>query len=294
MDSFKTPEISDKLWVEEILKAYNAPSLEYSFSTIFLWAEVLNTKIKKYKSCLIVRYEENIYLFPAGKSDEDIKSAILWILENSKEPVMFGGVGEKEKLFLEKHFPNRFSFSENRNMGDYIYTAKQLSELKGKKLSSKRNHINRFLENNPDWIYEKITKDNIQKVNEMHNEWEEMADAKSNKGLLEEGTVVKKALKYFDELGLLGGLLRIGDRVVAFSFGDELNSDTFLVHIEKAFYDIQGAYPMINKQFVINNCMDYKFINREEDTGDEGLRKAKLSYHPYEILKKYNTKEIRK
>lgn len=294
MNSFKTPEISDKVWVDEILKGYNAPSLEYSFSTIFLWADVLNTQIKKHKSCLIARYGKNVYLFPAGNNDEDIKSSVLWILENSTEPVIFGGVGEKEKEFLEKHFPKRFSFSENRNMGDYIYTVEQLSELKGKKLSSKRNHINRFLDNNPDWVYEKITKDNICDISKMHDEWEEMADAKSNKGLLEEGTVVKKALKYFDELGFLGGLIRTGGKVIAFSVGDELNSDTFLVHIEKAFYDIQGAYPMINKQFVLNNCMDYKFINREEDTGDEGLRKAKLSYNPYEILKKYKTKEIRK
>ena len=294
MNSFKTPEISDKVWVDEILKGYNAPSLEYSFSTIFLWADVLNTKIKKHKSCLITRYGKNVYLFPAGESTEDMKSAISWLLENSAEPVIFGGVGEKEKDFLEKNFEGRFSFSENRNMGDYIYTVEQLSELKGKKLSSKRNHINRFLENNPDWVYEKITKENISEVSKMHDEWEEIADAKSNKGLLEEGTVVKKALKYFDELGFSGGLLRAKGKVVAFSLGDELNSDTFLVHIEKAFYDIQGAYPMINKQFVINNCMDYKFINREEDTGDEGLRKAKLSYNPYEILKKYTTKEIGK
>ncbi len=293
MDSFKTPEISDKVWVDEIFKSYNAPSLEYSFSTIFLWADILNTQIKKHKSCLIARYGKSFYLFPAGKSDEDIKSAISWILENSKEPVIFGGVRDKEKEFLQKTFPKRFSFSENRNMGDYIYTVEQLSTLKGKKLSSKRNHINRFLENNPDWVYEKIDKDNIKEVDKMHSEWEEMADAKNNKSLLDEGTVVKKALKYFDELNLSGGLLRSGGRVIAFSIGDELNSETFLVHIEKAFYDIQGSYPMINKQFVLNTCMDYKFINREEDTGDEGLRKSKLSYCPYEIIKKYTVKEIR-
>ena len=293
MESFKSPQISDKVWVDEILKGFYAPSLEYSFSTIFLWADVLDTKIKKHKSCLIARYGKNFYLFPAGNNDEDKISAIEWILKNSEIPVMFGGVGEKEKEFLEKHFPDKFSYKENRNMGDYVYTVEQLSTLKGKKLSSKRNHINRFLENNPDWVYEKIDKDNIEEVNKMHDEWEEIADAKSNKGLLEEGRVVKKALKYFDELGFSGGLIRVGGKVIAFCMGDELNKDTFLVHIEKAFYDIQGSYPMINKQFIINSCMDYKFINREEDTGDEGLRKSKLSYNPYEIIKKYSVKEIR-
>ena len=294
MDKFKAPEISDKVWVEEILKSFYAPSLEYSFSTLFLWADIIDTKIAKHKSCLVARYSKNIYLFPAGNNDDDKISAIEWILENSDSDVCFGGVGEKEKEFLEKHFPDRFSYTENRNMGDYIYTVEQLSTLKGKKLSSKRNHINRFLENNPDWIYEKINKDNINEVDKMHDEWEEMADAKNNKSLLDEGKVVKKALKYFKELDFSGGLLRVKGKVIAFTLGDELNSDTFLVHIEKAFYNIQGAYPMINKQFVLANCMDYKFINREEDTGDEGLRKAKLSYCPYEIIKKYTVKEIKK
>ncbi len=294
MDKFKRPEVSDKVWVDEILKGFYAPSLEYSFSTLFLWADIIDTRIAKHKSCLVARYAKNIYLFPAGNNDDDKISAIEWILENSENEVFFGGVGEKEKSFLQKHFPERFSYTENRNMGDYVYTVEQLSTLKGKKLSSKRNHINRFLENNPDWVYEKIDKDNIKEVDKMHDDWEEMADAKSNKSLFDEGRVVKKALKYFDELKLSGGLLRVNGKVIAFSLGDELNSDTFLVHIEKAFYDIQGAYPMINKQFVLANCMDYKFINREEDTGDEGLRKAKLSYYPCEIIKKYTVKEIRK
>lgn len=294
MNVYKTPDISDKIRVDKIFKSYGAPSLEYSFTTVFLWAEILNTEIAEHKSALIVRYGKNFYLFPAGNNDEDIKSAIEEILNESSGEVRFGGVGEREKEFLELYFPGRFAFEENRNMGDYIYTTEQLSSLKGRKLSSKRNHINKFLENNPDWVYEKIDSHNIDEVSKMHDEWEKIADAENVKGLLDEGKVVKKAIRYFYELGLCGGLLRSGGRVIAFSMGDELNPDTFLVHIEKAFYDIQGAYPMINKQFVLANCMNYKYVNREEDTGDEGLRKAKLSYYPCEIIKKYRTGEVKR
>ena len=111
--------------------------------------------------------------------------------------------------------------------------------------------------------------------------------------MIDEGKAVKKAIKYYKELGLSGGVIRANGKIVAFSMGDRLNDDTFLVHIEKAFYDIQGAYPMINKQFVIANCDEFQYVNREEDAGDEGLRKAKLSYRPHIILRKFYAKDIK-
>ena len=83
-----------------------------------------------------------------------------------------------------------------------------------------------------------------------------------------------------DEMGLKGGVLWAGGQVVAFTLGEELNQDMFVVHIEKALADIQGAYPMINQQFLIHEASQYSYVNREEDTGAEGLRKAKLSYYP--------------
>ena len=90
--------------------------------------------------------------------------------------------------------------------------------------------------------------------------------------------VALNARRLYKELGLKGGGLRTGDRFVAFTVGEPLCDDTFVVHIEKAFSDVEGAYPMINQQFVQHECMDYKYVKREEDTGAEGLRKAKLSY----------------
>ena len=78
------------------------------------------------------------------------------------------------------------------------------------------------------------------------------------------------------ELGLVGGVLRRDGQIVAFSIGERLNSETFVVHFEKAYPDLQGAYPMINQQFVLHECEGYAYVNREEDTGDPGLRKAKL------------------
>ena len=124
----------------------------------------------------------------------------------------------------------------------------------------------------------------------MNKKWCEIAECEKSEGLKDEGCAVSEAFENFEALKLSGGLIRAKGEVVAFSMGDRLNDETFLVHIEKAFANIQGAYPIINREFVIHNCEGYKFVNREDDTGDEGLRKAKLSYRPYEILKKWDAK----
>lgn len=292
MNSFKRVEIEDKIWCDKILASAECPSLEYNFTTMFIWGDIYSTKIREHNNNLIVRFgkDSNLFLFPVGKGD--IKESIDWILENH-ENVRFGGLVEENVEFLKANYPDRFEFNEDRNMSDYIYKSESLRELKGKKLSSKRNHINRFVQNNPDWSYEEISEKNIGEVDKMHDEWCKSIIEYNTQGLIEEGKAVKKAIKYYKELGLSGGVIRVNGKIVAFSMGDRLNDDTFLVHIEKAFYDIQGAYPMINKQFVIANCDEFQYVNREEDAGDEGLRKAKLSYRPHIILRKFYAKDIK-
>ena len=103
--------------------------------------------------------------------------------------------------------------------------------------------------------------------------------------------VTLNSLRLLEELELTGGVLRVNGEVIAFTIGEPVSDDTFVVHIEKAYADIQGAYPMINQQFVQHECMNYKYINREEDTGAEGLRKAKLSYRPAFLVEKGIVKE---
>ncbi|MDY5741967.1 MAG: phosphatidylglycerol lysyltransferase domain-containing protein, partial [Lachnospiraceae bacterium] len=95
-----------------------------------------------------------------------------------------------------------------------------------------------------------------------------------------EVAVTMNYLRLMKELDMRGGLIRTGGRVVAFSIGEQLNEDTIVVHIEKAFSELQGAYPMINREFARHACEGFRYVNREEDTGEEGLRKAKLSYKP--------------
>lgn len=289
MSEFKKASIEDKKEIDGILKSCSCPSLEYNFTTLFLWQDIFNMEYKIEDDILYIRSgkDKNSYLFPCGTGNLD--RAVENILR--EENIRFHSISEENKAYLEKKAPGRFEFFERRNDGDYVYLRESLATLTGKKLSSKRNHINRFTSENPDWKYEQITSDNIEEVKEMHKKWCEIVDDGSKHGLSDESCAVRKALKYHNELQLSGGLIRANGQVVAFSLGDRLNDKTFLVHIEKAFANITGAYQIINREFVLHNCMDYEFVNREDDTGDESLRKAKLSYRPYEIVKKYAAKE---
>ena len=294
MNEFKSPTLLDKPWVDDILNDSYAPSLEYNFSTIFMWKEVYNTKIKKFKDCFLVCFGDKMdkFLFPIGKSS--VLDAFDWIIKNSSDELSFLSVTREQREIIKKNYGNDFEFMINRNASDYIYKTENLAYLKGKKLSSKRNHINRFLQNNPDWKYIDMTPDNLHLARDIQKIWEEKNCEYFSKGLEDEKKALITAFDNFKELGLSGGILIAKDGPVAFSIGEKLNQNTFIVHFEKAFYDVQGAYPMINKQFVLNNCMDYEFVNREEDAGDEGLRKAKLSYNPHIILEKFDIRKIKK
>ena len=288
MLNFRKAEIGDREKIVALLKKSQCPSLEYNFTTFFLWQEQFNMEFAISEDVLYVRAGKNdkSYLFPCGTGD--IEKALDILLS---EKVRFHSLTPEQREFLEKKAPERFEFTQPRDDNDYVYLAECLKTLSGKKLSSKRNHINKFVSENPDWKYEKITNKNIDEVKEMHRIWCENCGCDKEKSLDDETIAVKKALEFFNELNLSGGLIRTKGRVVAFSIGDELSSDTFLVHIEKAYSEFQGAYQLINREFVINNCDGYEYVNREDDAGDEGLRKAKLSYKPHKILTKFIARE---
>ena len=175
---------------------------------------------------------------------------------------------------------------------DYVYETEKLATLAGKKLHGKRNHINKFKTLYPDWTYESLSDDNVEDCFQMALEWRNQNGCEDDPEKNAEMCVTLNSLRLYKELGLKGGVLKAGGRIVAFTVGEPLCDDTFVVHIEKAFPDVDGAYPMINQQFVQHECMDYKYVNREEDTGAEGLRKAKLSYKPAFLEEKGVVKEM--
>ena len=189
--------------------------------------------------------------------------------------------------------PRRFEFKRQRPLYDYIYTSEKLINLSGKKLQSKRNHINRFTAQHSDYKYISITENpsEVSRCKDMLEKWYNLNKESSDDSLELDFITTSLYLDNFEALKLRAGAIEVDGEFIAFSLGAKLSEDTFIVHVEKAFADIQGAYPIINQQFVINEAAEFTYINREEDMGYPSLRKAKMSYRPDILLEKYIVKE---
>lgn len=287
---FHSISIEDRDWINEKLKEDSLDACEYTFANNYIWAKVYQVQAGSAYGCGVIRYREQgqyQYSFPFGNGDKRS------VIEHLKKICAVHGrrlvlypVAEDSRLKLNEWFPGEFEISADRNDFDYMYTVEKLSSLRGKKLHSKRNHIARFMDDG-DWEYETMTEANIPECRRLAKEWIALRAEKWNDEMEQEISVLEVAFSNFHALGLRGGVLYKEGKIVAFTIGEPLNEDIFVVHFEKAYPDLQGAYPMINQQFVLHEAQDYTYVNREDDTGDPGLRKAKLSYHPDILLRKY-------
>ena len=289
---FHSPTLKDREWV---LRAFNfgqTDCCEYCFGNIFMWSDIYENKIYNDNGIFVSAdfTDEPVFCYPIG--DGDKKATIEKLIEFSKSlgvSLEFFGMTEKDRDELQFLFPKQFEITEERDYFDYLYTSESLAQLAGRKLASKRNHISYF-EKTFDWKFEPITKENIHKCELLNEHWERLNREKNPEEIGDEHLAIKKALANFFDLGLEGGILTIENEIVAFTFGERLNNNTFCTHVEKAYGNIRGAYQMINREFARQLCDRYEFINREDDTGSEGLRRAKLSYHPHRLVIKYSAK----
>ncbi|MBR1762824.1 MAG: DUF2156 domain-containing protein [Eubacterium sp.] len=291
MLSFKRPELTDKEWVDSCLLHANSMNCEYTFGNVFCWVDSYSIEICHYKNFFICRWgnpPEIAYSVPLGEGN--FSEAVEEIINDAKSlgaiPRIYG-VTEGYLLMLQEAFFGKFNYNYDSGINDYIYSVSKMESLNGKKYHGKRNHISNFKKNYPDWQYENISKDNIADCINMHEEWLKENESEDDEDFVEEFEAVKKAFNYFDELGFKGGLIRVGSRVVAYCIGEaQMNGRCFVTHFEKAFASVNGAYPIINQEFTKNCLSSFEYVNREEDLGLEGLRKAKQSYHPEILLEK--------
>ncbi len=202
-------------------------------------------------------------------------------------PQRFTRIPEALLGLWDKAFAGRIRFAEARDHFDYLYDASELVELKGNKFHKKKNLLNQFEKSNM-FEYTPMQADCVEEVLDMQAEWHGWQEHASE-ALVAENNAISLVLKDFDRLqSLLGGTIRIAGKVVAYTVGELLSPDTLVIHFEKGDTRFKGIYQAINKHFLASQEDRFTFVNREQDLGDEGLRKAKLSYNPIGFMKKYD------
>lgn len=291
MLDFQKPELSDRPWIQELYEASGYRGAEYSFANLYLWSSFYG-EVARYGDFLCQRlHYKGIrqYLFPAGSGNFREVLDILW--EDSRRdghPFVLRSLTKDTMALLQELYPDAFVYKENRNAFDYLYEIDTLADLAGKKYQAKRNHINRFVEAHPDWYTEPVRADNLDVCRSILQKWLETHDSEGDRRAME------KAFANYDTLGFEGLILYAEPgNAAGFSMGNRISRDTFDVNFEKSFADIQGAYPLINREFaryVRRTHPEVRYLNREDDMGLENLRKAKESYHPV-FLEKFTAEE---
>lgn len=288
MLDFHTPCREDVSWLKNVLHDAQPQCCDYTVGNILAWCEQYNTLITEIEGCLVAKVDgNNLFGFPQGRSFEKT----LEIIFNNFEAPSFYGLTKKECEFLDVKYNGMFNFYESRKSFDYVYRTEDLATLKGKKYHSKRNHISYF-EKNFNWKYEEITPASLGECIKFNEEWFNRNEEKDPYGIEIERKALHFAFENYELLKFKGGLLKVDGDIVAFTFGEMLNDNTFNTHFEKADADVRGAYPMINMLFARESLKEFEYINREDDVGSEGLRKAKMSYHPEFLVEKYTAVKI--
>ena len=291
MLQFKFPELADREWLRPLLSASGNLGSEWAFGTLFVWKDTFYTKVCRQGDSTLFCYSGPLhtYVMPLAGSRPLAELTELMISDAAEKgfPFQLWGADREFTETLEKLFPGRFRVELDRNGSDYIYKAGDLILLSGRKYHAKRNHIAQF-ERKYDWSYEDVSAGNLEDCRSIARQWRAThGDCEARSGVEGESCALERALEHFDALGLGGGLIRLEGKPVAFTIGEEINPKAYLIHFEKALDGYDGLYAVVNREYAARRLGSYEWINREEDIGIEGLRKAKLSYHPAFLCEKY-------
>ena len=296
----KTIEITDKKLFDEYFQKYPPEISEFTFTNLFMWRNYYNFLLMEFKEHLILfsndylKYRKKpinagssdyIYFFPPiGPHPDEI---IIKLFENINN-IEIHRIPEEicEKVTQnEKYHKLNLDCLEDRNNWDYIYNKEEILNLAGNKFRQNRRWLQKFL-NNYDYDFQLLTGNIVEKCKELQLEWCVMRACTEDESLEAEQEAIYEALNNFNTLGYSGGILCVEDKCAAYTFGEMLNERTLVIHIEKAHMEYEGSYQAITNLFLKNCCVDTLYVNREQDLGIEGLRRAKESYKPTYMVKK--------
>lgn len=291
MIDFKRIELSDKPLYDSYLEKETGRGCEFSFANLYLWGRQNFAEVHGHIVMFSQFNRRSVYPYPLGSGDK--KAVLDAIIEDSRArgiPCRITGVNSEGRRVIEELYPNKFRFHCDEGAFDYVYSIDDLADLAGKKYHGKRNHLNRFYESFPNYTVQPLCDKNIEKVKKMVNEWyEDKLTVDPNGDYHMERAAIDKAFRDYKALQMDGLVLLDGDNVLAVTLGGRLSHDTFDVNFEKARSGVNGAYAAINNEFakyIRERYPDIKYLDREEDMGLEGLRKAKRSYYPHHMIEK--------
>lgn len=288
----------DRPTIERYTLASDIRNCDLAFANMYCWQQVYRSAWAEVEGFLVVRFYIDGgprigYMQPVGPGD--FTGIVPLLADDARahgQRLRLVGLTDRGCRALRERYPGRFAFDADRALADYIYDAEALRTLRGNRYQPKRNHFNRFAAEYPDYRYEELTPERFAECMTLERAWRRTREGRAAE-LNAEQRAMQRAFEHFEALALYGGCIYVGDRLAAFTYGSAVGEDTFVTHVEKADTAFEGAFTAINKLFAEHLPERFGRINREEDLGLEGLRRAKLSYHPSELLLKYTAVDLR-
>ncbi len=292
MIDFRPVRLEDRTLVERYTMPSGIYNCDLAFANMYCWRGVYHSAWAEVGGFLVIRFhigggKKIGYMQPVGEGDySPIIPALREDAHRHGQRLRLIGLTDEAREMLRATHPDYFAFESDRAFEDYVYNAGDLRNLEGRRYQPKRNHINRFVAEHPDYRYEELTAEHFDACMTLEREWRKAHGGRTSE-LCAEQHAMQCSFAHFEQLGMRGGCIYIDDRLAAFTYGSAVNNHTFVTHVEKADVEYEGAFTIINKLFAQHLPERFTMINREEDLGIEGLRRSKLSYYPAVIQHKF-------
>jgi len=278
---FKVVGLEDQETILAFISRYPAEVCEVNFGNTFIWRKYDHPKLTIIHDNLCLQFEPPdepaYFLQPIGENDipDTIRTCLSCAPRLSRIPTSFAS-----------RWCSGFHCAPDRNNFDYVYRTQDLIELRGKKYDGKRNRIRKF-EREHSYAYVKLVPGHLEDCQRLFREWLEDKSL-TTKMISAQNEAIQEGLTHFEALGLSGGAIEVEGKIEAFSIGEPLSVETAVIHIEIVNPKYDGLSQMMNREFVKNEWSAFAYVNREQDMGIPGLRRAKMSYYPHHMVEKHH------
>jgi uncharacterized protein len=290
---FKELTSQDKPIFDHYLTDYGFATSEYSFTTLLVWRKACEIQYAVHEDVLIIKKKDfsgkYYFMQPIGYKRVNLKELIQQLKAYKIENKMDYLFKDVENSFLEdlkSIYGDMAKIEEDIDNFDYIYSKEKLKNLSGKQLHKKKNHYNFFVKNYDYSVKDLYDPHVIEDCISLTHKWYHENNT-GDRFLGYEVDGIIEVLGLAKALNLKGMAVYVDDKIATFTVGEIVNNDMAIVHFEKGLKDINGIYAFTNKTFVEQYLSEVEYINREQDLGIEGLRKAKRSYYPIKLEEKY-------